>query len=84
MFKNLINEARRAIRKGEDDEDYNPDETTPGEKAVASGIGKAVGAELGPLGSKVGGAVAPHLVSAWKKTTPVGMAYTKIRGMIGK
>jgi len=81
-----LNKAQRRLGKAlsaNPEEDYDPEQTTPGEAAVASGIGKAVGAELGPAGSYVGGKVAPKLVGAWKKYTPGGMAYTAIRKKLG-
>jgi hypothetical protein len=82
-----FNKAQRRLGKAmihSPEEAYNPDETTPGEAAVASTVGKMAGAELGPAGSYVGGKLAPKAVGAWKKYTPLGMAYTKVRGMLDK
>lgn len=82
VASNRLNTAQRRLGKAmasNPEEDYDPDETTPGEAEVGSAIGKAAGSELGPVGSWVGGKIGKAVVPAFKKYTLGGKLYTAVR-----
>ena len=66
--------------KDEKDTGYDPEETTTGEEIAGAAVGEVVGDLIAPgVGGTVGRWVGPKAVPAWKKYSPVGIGYTKVR-----